>query len=402
MLIAGGAFRDRQFRLFFGGVFFAVQAIWIQRVTLGWLAWERTGSARVVGLVAALSLMPTLFAGPFFGVLADRIDIRRAALATNALMAAILAILAVMAGQVGPLGLSLAAVSIGIVSAAHHPIRMSLGPRLVSAEMVQHVVSATALNFNIARLIAPVLAGWIIATAGGGTALWIAAAGYIPMLAVLPALHPRDLEARARAPFLQDLRDGVVYASRSPVVRQALLITLVLATVVRGALEVLPVLADGGYGRGAAGLGFLTGAAGAGAVLAALMKAAGVGAAGARIPRAVWVAAVTGQVAALAMGLAPTWPLALAATAVAGFCATWCGVSLQAAIQTGLPDGLRGRVMSLWVVVGFGTVAIGSLTIGAIADLWDIGTALTLAGACGIVGMIGVLLGVRFRENPPM
>ena len=132
------------------------------------------------------------------------------------------------------------------------------------------------------------------------------------------------------------------------------------------------------------------------------MKAAGVGAAGARIPRAVWVAAVTGQVAALAMGLAPTWPLALAATAVAGFCATWCGVSLQAAIQTGLPDGLRGRVMSLWVVVGFGTVAIGSLTIGAIADLWDIGTALTLAGACGIVGMIGVLLGVRFRENPPM
>jgi hypothetical protein len=48
------------------------------------------------------------------------------------------------------------------------------------------------------------------------------------------------------------------------------------------------------------------------------------------------------------MGLAPVWPLALLATALAGFTATWCGVSLQAAIQTDLPDAYRGRVMSLW------------------------------------------------------
>ncbi len=402
MLIAGGAFKDRQFRLFFGGVFFAVQAIWIQRVTLGWLAWERTGSARAVGLVAALSLLPTLLAGPFFGVLADRVDIRRAALVTNGLMAAVLALLAIVAGQVGPVGLGVAALAIGIISAAHHPIRMSLGPRLVGAEMVQHVVSATALNFNIARLVAPVFAGWIIAISGGGTALWIAAVCYLPMLAVLPVLHPRALAARPRAPFLRDLREGIGYAVRTPLIRQALLITLVFATVARGALEVLPVLADGGFGRGAAGLGFLTGAAGAGALASAVMKAAGVGAVGARIPSAVWAAALTGQASVIAMGLAPSWPMALAATALAGFCATWCGVSLQAAIQTDLPDSLRGRVMSLWVVVGFGTVAIGSLGIGAIADFFTIGTALIVAGAFGAAAMGALVLGVRAPTNRPM
>ncbi len=402
MVIAGGAFRDPQFRLFFGGVFFAVQAIWIQRVTLGWLAWERTGSARVVGLVAALSLLPTLFAGPFFGVLADRVDIRRAALVTNGLMAALLAILAIVAGQVGPMGLGVAALAIGIISAAHHPIRMSLGPRLVASDMVQHVVSATALNFNIARLVAPVFAGWIIATAGGGTALWIAAICYIPMLAVLPGLRPRKLAQRARAPFLRDLREGIAYSLQTPLIRQALLITLVFATVARGALEVLPVLADGGFGRGAAGLGFLTGAAGAGALASAVLKAAGVGAVGARIPMAVWAAALAGQGAVIAMGLAPTWSTALLATALAGFCATWCGVSLQSAIQTDLPDRLRGRVMSLWVVVGFGTVAIGSLGIGAVADALDIGTALAIAGAVGAAAMGAVALGVRTSANHPM
>ncbi len=402
MLIAGGAFKDRQFRLFFGGVFFAVQAIWIQRVTLGWLAWERTGSARVVGLVAALSLLPTLFAGPVFGVLADRVDIRRASLVTNGLMAIVLAGLAMVAGQVGPLGLGVAALAIGVISAAHHPVRMSLGPRLVSGDMVQHVVSATALNFNIARLVAPVFAGWIIAISGGGTALWIAAICYVPMLAVLPGLRPRALAPRAPSPFLRDLREGVGYALATPLIRQALLITLVFATVARGALEVLPVLADGGFGRGAAGLGFLTGAAGAGALASAVMKAAGVGAVGARIPVAVWAAALTGQVAVIAMGLAPSWPLVLVATALAGFCSTWCGVSLQSAIQTDLPDGLRGRVMSLWVVVGFGTVAIGSLGIGVLADGLGIGAALAVAGVLGAAAMGAVALGVRPRANRPM
>jgi hypothetical protein len=92
--LAGGAFRDGQFRLFFLGIFFAVQAIWVQRVTLGWLAWERTGSAGFVGLVAGLSLAPALVLGPVFGVIADRVDIRRASLTTNGAMAAVLATLA--------------------------------------------------------------------------------------------------------------------------------------------------------------------------------------------------------------------------------------------------------------------------------------------------------------------
>lgn len=400
MLIAGGAFADRQFKLFFGGIFFAVQALWIQRVTLAWLAWERTGQASAVGIVAALSLVPTLVLGPFFGVMTDRVNIRRAAFATNGSMALIIAVLALVASDVGAVGLALAALSIGLISAAHHPIRMSLGPRLVAADMVQHVVAVTALNFNIARLVAPVFAGWIIAVAGGATALWLAALCYVPMLLVLPALHPRELPPRPAAPFLSDLVEGFRYAAATPLIREALLMTLVFATSARGALEVLPVLADGGFGRGAAGLGYLTAAAGAGAMTSALLKAVGVAAVGARIPRAVWIASFAGQGAVIAMGLAPSWPLVLLAAGLTGLTSTWCGVSLQSAIQSGLPDGFRGRVMSLWVVVGFGTVAVGAVGIGAAADFIGIGPALAIAGALGVVGM--AVVGVRVRANRPM
>jgi len=395
-MIAGGAFQDRQFRLFFSGVFFAVQAIWIQRVTLGWIAWERTGSAGFVGLVAGLSLAPTLVAGPLFGVVADRVDIRRAAFLTNGAMAAVLAGLALALPVTGAYGLAAAALMIGTIASAHHPVRMSLGPRLVAPDMVQHIVSVTALNFNIARLIAPVLAGWVIAALGAGAALWLSVLCYIPMLLVLPRLSPRDLPPRSRAPFLQELQEGLRFALSTTLIRDALLLTLVFATMVRGALEVLPVLADGAFARGAAGLGILTAAAGVGAIISASLKAAG--AVGARIAPAVLVAAMAGQGAVVAMGLAPTWALALAATALTGFCATWVGVSMQAAIQSGLPDEFRGRVMSLWIVVGFGTVAIGAFAIGGLAEWLGISAALVAGGIAGGLMQFALILGVQTRR----
>ena len=387
------AFSDRQFRLFFIGIFFAVQGIWMQRVTLAWIAWELTGSAGFVGIVAGLSMAPTLVAGPFFGVLADRMDIRTAAFFTNGAMILTLTLLALFLPFIAPVGVMLAALMIGVISSAHHPVRMSLGPRLVAVDMVQHVVSVTALNFNLARLVAPAVTGLIIAQFGAAISLWVAVAFYIPMIVVLMRLRPRSLPPRAAAPFLSELREGVRYSMASPLVRQALLITVVFATILRGALEVLPVLADGAFERGAAGLGLLTGAAGAGALVAAMLKSVGVGAVGARIPWQVLLAAMVGQVAVVLMGLAPIWPLALAATAISGFCATWCGVSLQAAIQTDLPDAFRGRVMSLWTVVGFGTVALGALAIGGLAEWIEIGPALVVAGVFGILAQAAIILG---------
>jgi MFS family permease len=190
-------------------------------------------------------------------------------MATNGAMAGILALLALALPVVGPWGVAVAALAIGITSSAHHPVRMSLGPRLVPREMVQHVVAVTALNFNLARLVAPVLAGWIIAGAGAGSRSGWRCCATFPMLAILPGLRPRDLPPRDRAPFLAELRGGVRYAAEAPMIREALILTLVFATLVRGALEVLPVLADGAFGQGAAGLGMLTAAAGAGALSSA-------------------------------------------------------------------------------------------------------------------------------------
>ncbi|MEM9756015.1 MAG: MFS transporter, partial [Pseudomonadota bacterium] len=384
---------DRQFRRYFIGAFCSVQAIWIQRVCLAWLAWERTGSAGFVGVAAGLSLAPTLFAGPVFGVMADRVDIRRAAQGTTVAMMATLVIMALTAPGLGPVGIALAALVIGSISAAHHPVRMSLGPRIVARDLVPFVVAAQALNFNIARLVAPAITGALIAWIGVPATLWIAVVALLPMQIVLIGLRPRPLPPRPARPILRDMRDALAYILGAPQVRFAFVLTIIFATLVRGALELLPVLADGVFARGAGGLGVLTGAAGAGALLTAGWRAVSAGAITGQVPASVMAAGFAALAATLGMGLATSWPLLLVLTAAAGGMSTWCGVTLQAAIQAGLPDEMRGRVMSFWIVVGFGLAAVGAFGIGALAELVGIGTALVAAGALGLAAQAFAVLG---------
>ncbi|MEM7491467.1 MAG: MFS transporter, partial [Pseudomonadota bacterium] len=271
------------FRAYFVAAIPLTQALWAQRVTLGWLAWEASGSAAFVGLVAALGLVPLIFAGPVFGVIVDRVDIRRALMTTTGTMALLLAVGALAAGGpgLGEAGLIALALAIGLVTAGHGPVRLSLGPRLVPPADVPNVVALSALNFNLARMVAPVLAGLALATIGPVATLWASAAFYLPMLLAVRFMAPRALpDGSGGGTIRAGIADAVRYVAATSVARKAMVLTFVMALLIRGYLEILPVMAEGVHGRGADGLGYLTAASGGGALLAALAKAAGAGQAG--------------------------------------------------------------------------------------------------------------------------
>ena len=373
------------YRLYFAAAVPLVHALWAQRVVLGWLAWEASGSAAFVGFVAAVGLAPMWVAGPLFGVLVDRTDILRALRATSGAMAAVLVLAAaVEAGPgLGQGGLLAVALATGLITAAHHPIRMSLVPRLVPPADVHSVVAISALNFNLARLVAPVLTGLALATAGAVATLWVAAALYIPMLLASGTLAPRPLpDAGPPLPMLRGMGEGLAHIRGNPTARLAVALTFVMAVSVRGYLELLPVMAEGVHARGAEGLGWLTAAAGAGAVVAAAGKAVGLGA-GAGVSGAVRAVLLAAMAALAGLGATASWPGTLAWTAALGFCSTFAGVSLQAAVQAELPDGLRGRVMSLWVLVGLGSVALGAGAMGLGAAWFGLPATLVAAGLGG-------------------
>ena len=80
------ALKYRDFRFYLGGNIFALNALWMQRVTIGWIAWDLTASSSFVGFIAFMNFAPTLVSGPLFGVWIDRVRVKRAALVTQSLM----------------------------------------------------------------------------------------------------------------------------------------------------------------------------------------------------------------------------------------------------------------------------------------------------------------------------
>ncbi len=256
------------------------------------------------------------------------------------------------------------------------------------------VISLTAINFNLARLTGPAIGGWLIAFWGIGPSLLIQAVCYLPFILALSFLRPRERTRSAAEvePFLQALVIGIRHVLHTPLIRQAILITGIFAFIIRGTLEILPVLADGVFDRGATGLGLLTSAAGFGALFAGTAKAALPGQIVGQLPRPALISAIIGAALVPVVGLSSSWHLSVFLIACLGFAATMTGVSMQTAIQIDLEDDLRGRVMSLWVMVGIGSAAGGAIFLGVLADLLSFASALSWAGGLGFLLLAGFVM----------
>lgn len=396
MNVSALSFRD--FRIYLGGNIFALNALWMQRVTIGWIAWSLTSSASFVGFVAFVNFVPTMITGPLFGVLIDRVRVKQAAKVTQSLLLVIsLAFyFSYISGTLDPVVLSILSGLSGIVASAHNPVRMSLAPRLVDRESVASVVTIVAINFNLARLTGPALGGWLIAVWGISVALLVQTLCYLPFIYAISQLHPRQRlsSTREAEPFLTALKSGVRHVLGNPLIRHALLITGLFAFLIRGVLEILPVLADGVFDKGAAGLGLLTSSAGLGALVAGMTKIFMPSQIAGQLPKPALSSALVGIGLVPLVGLSNSWELTLVFIACLGFSGTMSGISMQTAIQIDLDDDLRGRVMSLWVMVAIGATATGAIVLGFLADQFGFSWALGLSGGLGFVILGSVILRV--------
>jgi predicted MFS family arabinose efflux permease len=390
-----GALKYRQFQTYLVGKTFALNSLWMLRMTFGWLAWDITGSASFVGLIAFLFFAPALFVGPLFGVLIDRIRVQYAAVVTQTLLLALTLFLyyAHISGQLNSVIMIGLATFSGLITSAHNPIRMSLAPRLVETPAIGSVITIVAISFNLARLTGPALGGWIISSWGIATCLIVQSVGYVPFIFALSLLRPRQRSAHASKPepFWTALATGVRYTMSNPVVRRAMLITAIVAFVVRGSLEIMPVVADGIFGRGASGLGILTSSAGFGAVIAGVIRAASPGQSSERLPHWPLIIAAVGLALIPVFGQSTSWALTIALVAWLGFSATTTAIATQTTVQIGLSDELRGRVMSLWTMTSMGMAAVGVFVLGVLTDYLGFATTTCLSGILGLVLLICVI-----------
>ena len=379
------ALQSSSFRSYIFSLHIALNGFWAQRVIIGWLAWVLTGSPSFVGFVAFLNFVPTLFVSPLFGVVADRIDVRVGSIISYSCAGIASAAFAWMclAGALTPMLLAGFSLLTGIISSANHPMRMSLTPRLAPQAHLSSVVALTALNFNLSRLIGPAVGGMLIHAIGAPQSLMITAICYgVPVVAMW-FIRPRDRSqetATEPGSYASELLEGWLYANRRHLVRTAIIFSGIGAVAGRSVLETLPLLANGLFERGPAGLGFMTAAAGAGAAGAAIFKAMSPAQQPDVFQTHVFVVLLLVPSLVTGLSLVESFHVATAIVLMLGGCMTLLAISLQALVQMAIDDHFRGRVMGLWTTVSIGSGASGAVIMGMLVDQMGVAPAQATVG----------------------
>ncbi len=397
--VSYSAFSSRNYRKYLYGNLLSVLGVWIQRLALGWHAWQLSESTFVVGVVAAAQFLPLVLFTPFFGVLVDQVSTRIAAIVMHFLLASVASLLAVLtlSGNMTVEWLIALAFMHGLANSAYSPVRLALIPDLVRKEQFASAVAISSMAFNISRFIGPGIAGAIVALWGLGAAYAINAITYLPVIYVLFIIridvhvpHPGPTK-----PYLAQLMEGLRYTRDHARIRQIILLSGVSNFFGRGILELMPAFAvlilDGGSGVLAA----LMAAAGIGSILASLAFSSRslqshlhtlvvIGAIGVGLSIALFA-----FVSNLSSGIAVVLFLGLFASLVA--------IGSQTEVQMQVENRLRGRVMSLWTLVIMGGPAIGSVVAGALAG--DIGATYTFYAFAALSLMLVLLVGIK-RANP--
>lgn len=376
-------FKERNFARYVAGNSVSLVGNWIQRTAIAWLAWDLTGSATWLGLIAFADLFPAILVGPFGGVLADRVSRRRIILVAQVVMLCLSMCMAILAwndllDRWVLLGLTLIH---GCMVGINQPARLAFISALIPMSLLGTAVAINSIVFNTARFVGPAIAGILIASVGMGWTFFVNSMTYLPLLAALVSLDlpatPRSLKERVS--IGESILEGVRFLWHDQLLRRLLTLFLACSILVRPISELLPAIADGVFGRGALGLAWMSGALGVGATLGGYTLATHPGLATIGRYR-YWLMACGLAVATLI--LARPFEVAVLAVALCGFCFVVAGVGANTIVQMRAPDELRGRVLSLYGIIIRATPALGALVLGLATDLFGllstVGTAITI------------------------
>ena len=235
----------RDFRLYWLALITQVIGQHMFAFTLGWLAFEITGSQAQLGFIHLCGFVPQFALTLLGGVLADRIDARKliGIAQINAALAMILVGVTALLGVAQLWHLALGAFLWGFSAAIDEPARASFFPRLLPKPMLRSAVPLISMAFGGSRVIAPSIAGFLIAAAGAPVTFLLSAATVSTMIAVLFLVRPAHVIARAHGSLLDSFTESLRYIRANEVFARVIVVALLHATLAMGFIHVLPVFA---------------------------------------------------------------------------------------------------------------------------------------------------------------
>jgi MFS family permease len=387
------AFRSRDYALFWIGSLLSNVGTWMQTVALGWLIYEMTGSASWLGTVSFAANAPTLVFGLVGGAIADRADRRFVLVATQAVCGAAALVLALLTarGALDMWRVIAIALASGTAASFYTPVAQATIPSLVSDDALLSAVSLNSVQFNLARIAGPVVAGFAYAAIGASGCFLVNGASFFALAFALVWLRYPTRPISLRGSIRRQLIDGIRYARAERLIATMLAFASAVSLCGFPYIVLMPAVARDVLHLDPQGLGLMMGAVGAGAIVGGLALAAF-----GDVPQKALVAVGAGTIlAALLVAFSFVDDLRTAAVILffLGLVQVGCVASINTTLQLTVSEEMRGRVMSMLSVSLFGLSTLGSVLVGTIGDHIGVPAALRLGG-CAILA-VGIALVVR-------
>jgi len=382
------------FRRLWLGTVMMIAAMQMQGIAQGYLVYEMTGSAKLLGLVGAGMALPLLVLAPFGGAIADRVNQKRLIQGGQiaVTLVAVLIAFAIATHNLRWQHLLVAGIVQGLVWSFMGPARQALLPRLVGHERAGNAIALVSAGMSAPALIAPAIAGLLYAFVGPqGVYFTVSALGVIAVVMTTSIRHTPQPMDKPKTGVASDVKDGLRYVWSHETIRVLLGIVLVFVLLSAPLAGLLPVLVVDVYHREAGALGLLVSAMGIGSLIGTLFIA---GFATRRRGLLLILSGLASGGALLLAGIVPVYFIAVGVLLVLGLGNAGQWSLNQILVMGQLDDRYRGRVMGIYMMT-FGLAPLAILPAGVAVDIVGPAPVLAVIGAALLLFSIFVLLTQR-------
>ena len=392
------ALASRDYSIFLLGQFISVIGTWMQNTAQPYLAYRISGRPLDLGLIGFASTLPTLLLALPAGVLVERWDKRKTVIIFQSIMSLQALGLAALTftGQIQIWHIGVLALIFGTASAVEITARQAMLIELSGRDALPSAIALQSMVFNVGRVIGPLMASWLLTSTGTEGSVFLAnGISYLFVIAGLFIIQTRykvPRETGEKKSLGSEFREGMGYIRRNSLVASIIVMSALVGFFGFPLIQQIPALARDVLRTAsdtetmvAMRTSNLYAAQGAGALTAALLAAY------MNASRNKGLMVTLGQIAfifpLIALGYVPSLSISLILLVLIGWGTVTQLVSMNTLIQVSVPNGLRGRVFSVYLWALQGVAPFGSLLIGWIAQNWGVPAAALIGGLVSLISI---------------
>jgi MFS family permease len=385
----------KNYKLYFYGQIISLTGTSMQQVAMSWLVYRLTGSVMLLGTVAFLTQIPSLFVSPLMGVVNDRFDRKKILIFTQALSMAqaLLMALLVLTNTTQISHIIILSIFLGLINSLDAPVRQAFYTKLVPTKVLGNAIALNSATFNCTKLVGPTIGGILIALVGEGICFLINGISFIGVIfALMQITTSKHVLPATKGNLWNEMKEGFTYSIGFLPIRSILIFVVVLAIFSFPFPMMLPAFVKSELHGGSDLYGYFIAATGIGSLISTLYLAARKSVLG--LAKIVMFACAIQGISLIAFSLTHTVWLLMTICFFIGFSYIACLASCNTLIQSLTDEDKRGRVMSYYTMAFLGFTPIGNLLQGYAAEKIGLSTIYLI---CGILVILTAIVFGYYR-----